>query len=100
LRKPKILEESLGGFSTGNRSFHARGLALLAPMLARALWGRGNEMSAMQQPDPVLVYARLLRLTDRLLEVAAELRETRDKLQGIVERREKEAAERERETCK
>ena len=52
-------------------------------------------------PDPIPAYARLLRLTDRLLEVAEELREARDKLQSLVDRHQaKRVDERKTESCK
>ena len=37
------------------------------------------------KPETIIAYARLLRLTDRLLDVAEEVREARDELQNIAE---------------
>lgn len=37
-------------------------------------------------PDAILAQVRVLRLTDRLLDVAQELREARDRLQGHLDR--------------
>jgi hypothetical protein len=37
-------------------------------------------------PDTLLAHVRVLRLTDQLLGVAAELREARDELQALLER--------------
>jgi hypothetical protein len=36
-------------------------------------------------PDTILAHARVLRLTDQILDVAEELREARDKLQTLLE---------------
>ena len=36
-------------------------------------------------PDSILAHARVLRITDRLLDVAEELREARDKLQTLFD---------------
>ena len=36
-------------------------------------------------PDTILAQVRVLRLTDRLLVVAEELREARDQLQSLLE---------------
>jgi hypothetical protein len=36
-------------------------------------------------PDTILAHVRMLRLTDRLLDVAEELREARDELQTLLE---------------
>ena len=56
-------------------------------MVASGRLGRGAQMPNTQtNPDTFLAYVHVLRLTDRLLEVAAELREARDRLQVVAEK--------------